>query len=143
MDERDYLIQQAIDQFNSQYGHKFTTDQFDIKSLPRRVNFDRSYEVYSTRFDDFLRMHMHLTFGDADGLNPFRLETDRTQSVNALGDEVYVAVGTVAKYHKDSGEFKFSYIGTDDSRLPIILGEDGTGLLLEDGGFVLLETATT
>lgn len=139
--ERDYLIQQAVDKFNSQFGHKFTVDMFDIKSLPVRVNFDRSYEVYSTRFDDYLRMHMHLSFGDNDGIGPFRLETDKTQVVGALGDEIYTSVGTIAKYHLTSGEMKFHYMGTDESRLPIILGEDGTGLLQEDGNYILLETA--
>ena len=141
MNEREYLIQQAIGQFNSQFGNRITMEDVEIRSLPARVHFDRSYEVYTRRMDDHLRMHMHLVFGNVDALGAYRLETDTTQVVGGLGDEVYVAVGQIAGYHVTTGEFKFRYIAGNDEDDLILLLEDGTPMLQENGLPITLESA--
>ena len=141
MDERQFLIQQAVNTFNGQFGKQFTVEDFDIFSLPTHVHFDLSYEVYSVRFDDFLRLHMHLIFDKVDELKAYRLETDNTHTVGALGDEVFVTTGKVDSYYRDSGQYRFHPIVTSDAALPVILDETGFGILAESGDFILEEFA--
>lgn len=140
MDDRQYLIAQAVNQYNTQFAKSLAYDYFDVRSIPTRVNFDRSYEVYSVRFDDYLRLHIHLTFSDSDRLGPYRVETDQTHAVAALGDEVFVSVGSINRFYVDSGYYKFNTIQADETSLPVLLMESGMALLDESGDYILLET---
>jgi hypothetical protein len=141
--EREFLIQMALDKYNSQYNKNFTVSDCDIITIPARVNFDLSYEIFTTRLDDFLRLHMHLLFGAGDGLQNYRLETDGTTHIDSLGDEIFVTTGTIDRYYKESRVYKFQPISPTDALLPILLDEKGYAILVENGDFLPLETATT
>lgn len=140
--ERALLIQMAILKYNRQFNHSFKAEDCDILSIPTRVNFDLSYEIYSVRFDDYLRLHIHLTFDNKFGLKDYRLENDGTTAAGVLGDEVFVAVGTIDRYYRDERIFRFAPIVPSEAALPVILMESSYAILGEDGDFLLLETAT-
>lgn len=142
MTEKEFLIKKALDQYNSQFGHNIQVADCNIKSLAARVNYDLSYEVWTRRLDDYLRLRMHVLFDRKDSLSRYRLETDGTSGVGILTDEVFVGTGYIDSYWKESGIFKFPFIYPDDADETAILLEDGTtALLLEDASAVLLETA--
>lgn len=143
--EKEFLISTALRQFNEQYTKSIQVVDCDIKSIPTRNGFERSYEVHTLRTDDHLRMHMHLRFEGRDGLSNYRLEVDSVQTqqdgnVGTLSDEVYVATGTIDPYYKDSGIYKFRPVNVDTTLLAILLGEMGEDVLGENGEQILLET---
>lgn len=140
MSEKDVLKGLAIKKYNEQYGSSFTVDEFDIFSIPTRNSFYRSYEMFTTRTDDFLRLHMHLTVGKSDNLRPFRLELDGSEGVGVLTDEIFVTTGTIDSYHLEQGQVKLGLISSDDVNLPYLLDETGLALYMEDGTTIDLET---
>jgi len=142
MTEREFLISLALKNYNQQFGKDFRVEDCDIKSLDTRVNYDLSYEVWTNRVDDFLRMRMHLLLSHGDGLGKYRLETDGTQDVGGLTDEVFVALGRVDRYYKDAGIYKFHPILPDNALLPYILGEDYDPILDEAGEPLFTENGT-
>ena len=141
-EEKDFLIDLAVLKFNQQYGRSFKKEQFTIKSIPKKVQADRSYEIKTKRQDDFLVLHLHCRFASSDGISSFRLENARAAQTGQLGDETYVADASIDNYYIRNGIYKFAPINEDS---PVtgasLLLEDGTELLLEDGTPILLETA--
>lgn len=139
--EREFLIQLALGQYNQQYGRNFQAADFDIMSIDQRVNFDLSYEIFTVRLDDHLRLRVHLLLSDGDGLGPYRVESDGTDGVQTLTDEIFVALGRVDQYYKDSGVYKFNPIYPDEALLPVIHDEHWQPIQDESGEYILEETA--
>lgn len=140
MTEKEFLIRLALNQYNAQYNLNILPEGCDVKSLTTRVNFDRSYEVWTNRGDDFVRMRMHLLFGGNDGISAYRVETDGTTGVANLTDEVFVSTGSIDSYWRDSGTYKFAPIDPDVSDASAIFLEDFSPILLENGNLLLEET---
>lgn len=143
--EKEFLISTALRQFNDQYDKTIAVENCDIKSIPTRWSFERSYEINTLRMDDFLRLHIHIRFEGRDGLSKYTLEVDSiaTQlpdSEGTLFDEVFVATGSIDPYYKNEGIYKFRLINLDTTLLDILITEGGEDILLEDGSQILLET---
>lgn len=133
MTESEFLITLAITQYNNQYNKNLTLDGCDIGSIVVRQGFDLSYEVTTKRTDDYVRLHMHLTFDKMDMIRPYRVEVDGSSGyVDQLGDELFVATGLVDIYYKEENIYKFR---------PIVLVTEDSYLLMESGDFILTESS--
>jgi len=139
MSEREFLISLAINRFNLQFNRTFQISDFDVKSIQPAYKCSRGYEVYSVRFDDFLRLRVYFNFGNGTSLGPYRLETDITHAVGVLGDEVFVSFGEIDSDFKNLDIFKFQDSDIDVTRYQILIAENNEAILTEDGEYILLE----
>lgn len=128
--ERDFLIKLAVDRFNLQFGKKINPKDCTIRSIPPNYRREKGYEVLTKRNDDFVRLQFYFNIMGIDNLRPYRIETDETLKTSALGDEVYVSLGTVNPYYTDNDIYRFRWMDEND-------GIDG-GLRLMSGGFLKL-----
>lgn len=142
MTEREFLIQLAVNAFNAQYGKHIEAINCDIKSIQPNQFSTLAYEVYTVRMDDFVRLRMYLEFNNYDSLGRYRLEVDGSAGTGVLTDEVYVVSGYVDSYYRDSGLYKFGWLGVDITTWGIIMVEDDVALVTEDtGDYIILETS--
>jgi hypothetical protein len=145
--EKEFLIGLALRHFNEQYSKNILVAECDIRSIPLRYAFNRSYEIFTKRGDDNVRLHMHIRFEGKDGLSKYRVEvdyklTETLGSTGSLTDEVYVTTGTIDPYYIEQGIYKFLPINENILLNPILLAENGVALVLESGNEILLESAT-
>ena len=143
--EKQFLIGLVLRRFNEQYARNILAANCEIRTIPLRYGFNRSYEIYTVRTDDNLRLHMHIQFEGSDSLSNYRVEVDSilTQlpaSSGNLSDEVYVTTGTIDPYYINSDTYKFRPINEDPLAKPVLLIEDNFSLLLETGEEILLES---
>lgn len=138
--EREFLIEFGIQQFNTQFNTRLERGGCDLKSIAKRYGADYSYEIFTLRGDDHLRIRLHLTTGVTDNIQPFRLEVDGSPDGAGNGsDEVFVTSGTIDNFYRDSGMYKFDSINVDETRLNVLLTEDNQAVLLENGETLDLE----
>lgn len=133
--ERDFLIEYAVRKYNRQYGRDYTRDEFDVRSITPRVNTDLGYEFTTNRLDDFVRLRIYFSFGRFDDVRDFKLEVNYPSYIGKLGDETFVALGTIDRYYLDSGIYKFRWIGTDTSRLPIFVTDEQVAFVDDRGRY--------
>lgn len=139
MNEKQFIIQFALQRFNKQYKRKLKLKDFDAKSIPPNRFSQLAYEIFSVRLDDYVRLRLYLNFHRYDNVGPYRLEVDGTEGVGVLGDEVYVCHGTIDRFYVESGTYKFAVLEQDITLWNLLLTEDGDGLITEDGEYILLE----
>ena len=132
MNERRFLIQLAVYAFNQQYNRDLKVHDCDIKSIPPNQFSTIAYEVFTVRLDDYVRLRLYLEYGDYDNLGRYRLEVDGTDGLGILGDEVYVTSGFVDRYYRESGLYKFGWLGVDISTWNILMDEQGNEWITED-----------
>lgn len=142
--EKQFLIGLALRHYNEQFSKNMLVAESSIRSIRLRFGFDRSYEVYTRRGDDNVRLHMHIRFEGTDGLSKYRVEVDYKLTeiqgaTGTLSDEVFVTTGTIDPYYLCAGIYKFLPIDEDVALSPILLAEDGIALILESGDQILLE----
>lgn len=107
MMEREFLIGMAVTQFNIQYGRKIDPKLCNIRSIHKSYGCTHGYEIKSIREDDDLRLRIYFNIGDSDVFEPYRLEVDRSFIKSALGDEVYVMLGSIDAKYIESGIYYF------------------------------------
>lgn len=140
--EKDFLISLAIGQFNRQFGKNLQIADCEIRTIPVRYSAHRSYEVYTSRNDDNVRLHIHMSFGGRDGVRPYTLQVDGTQNGSGvLTDEVYVSVGDIDPYYVNEGIYKFLPLNSTSNMNNFLLMENGDPILLENGQPIVLEAA--
>lgn len=139
MNEREFLIFLAIQQYNYQYNMHLTIADCDVMSIQPGVGSELGYEVTTVRLDDYVRLRIYLNIEDRDMLAPYTLDNSEGTATAKLGDEVFVAYGKVDRCHIYDNNYKFRWLGNDIGRLNILLTEDGAPLITEDGGYLLLE----
>lgn len=142
--EEQFLIRFAVKHFNEQFKKSFNPDLFQVRSIPVRYSCECSYEIYTTRLDDNLRLHIHIRFEGIDGLRPYRVEVDSILSQlpgseGSVNDEVYVALGNISKHYRHEDIYKFRPINMAAYTRNVLLLENGQPILLEDGSPILLE----
>lgn len=139
LNEKQFIIQFALQKFNHQYNRSIKVEDCDAKSIqPNRFSV-QAYEIFSVRLDDFLRLRLYINLSKVDKLGSYRLEVDGSEAVNQLGDEVYVATGTLDRYYYESGLYKFPWLGEDVTLWNLSLSEEGDGLITEQGEYIVLE----
>lgn len=111
--EKAFLIGLAVSRFNEQYGRSIDPAGCTIFSIDPNYGEDYGYEIATIATGDNLRLRIYFSLQHLDNLNPYRLEVDTTLIEGALGDEVYVSLGTVNSYWLDSGTYKFRWINPD------------------------------
>lgn len=141
MTEREFIIQLAVNSFNAQYNASIRLSECDAKSIQPNGYSAIAYEVYTVRQDDNVRIRLYLNFGHHDRMGEYRLEVDGSDAVGRLGDEVYVALGFVDVFYRDSGLYKFHWMGVDLTSWNIFITEDGQPFINEETGeYFLTET---
>ena len=140
MKEHDYIKELTLKFFNSQFNRQLRPVDFSITCIAKKQDYFLAFEVFTLRTDDFLRMRVYLQMGSSDNLQPFKLEVSSPYYNNSAEDEVWITLGSLDVYHLESGFLKENNLlkcpGIIDN---ILLLEDGTGILTEDGGFILME----
>lgn len=139
MNEKQFIIQFALQRFNQQYNRQLQVIDFDAKSITPNYTSQLAYEVFSVRLDDYVRLRMYLTYHTYDNIGPYRLEVDGSLGTGVLGDEVYVCQGTIDRFYVESGTYKFAVLEEDITLWNLTLSEDGDGLITEGGDYILLE----
>ena len=140
MTEREFIIALAVNAFNQQYNASLLVENFDVKSIQPNQFTTLAYEVYTVRFDDFVRLRLYLNFDQYDSIGNYRLEVDGSEGIGVLVDEVYVATGIVDRFYKESGLYKFNWLGQDITSWDIFLTENEEALLTEIGDYFIEET---
>ena len=142
MTEKHFIIKMILDQFNDQYKKHIKVNECDAKSIHNNTYSDIAYEVFTKRFDDFVRIRVYFSFNKHDKINNFSLEVDTSDIRNRLGDEVFVADGTIDRYYKQYNVYKFNWMSQDETSWEILMLENTESLLFEDGNDILLESGS-
>lgn len=132
--EREFIIDLAVSRFNLQYKKKIDPKDCLVKSIVGNYGCFYGYEIDSIRVDDFLRLRIYFNLGGLDSFLPYRLETDKTMSEGALGDEIFVTIGTVNRFYKDEGIYKFRPMSDEELRDDYVHFMDGEMIHFMDGG---------
>ena len=140
--EKEFLMGLALAQFNSQYHRKLVPEECLIISIAPSYGCKYGYEISTIRSDDYARLRIYINLEGMDNLKSYRLETDKTFKKGALGDEVYVAIGTVNEYYVDEGLYSFRWIASTGpvvENINLMMGEtfnfmNGDPLQLVGGG---------
>jgi len=141
MTEEQFLIAMAVDKYNYQYSKSFQYGLFDIKRIPNNQNSSFAFEVFASVMNLDLRLRIYLEIRAIDGLSDYRLEVDSSDHTGELGDEVFVAFGSVDSYYIQNHIYNFNtplidYLGTD-----LLITEYEEIFAYEDGTYILLESA--
>jgi len=108
--EKEFLIALAVSQFNDQYNRDIDPAACTVYSIEPDYGTDLGYEIKTNVTTDFVRLRMYLGIERRDAIQAFRLETDKTLVVKNLGDEVYVAMGSLSSNYIDNGVYRFRWI---------------------------------
>lgn len=138
MDEKHFLIDFALGKFNLQFNRNLQVADFDIFSILPTYDTIRGYEIFTLTPGDNLRLRIYFNYGDHHGLGDYRLEVDNSEINSGLGDEVFVAIGTVDNYYMFSGMMSFLWIPISASAASILLTEEGDPITTETGAYILL-----
>ena len=138
-DEKTFLIELAVTQFNNQYQRAIRQEVCGIRSLPPTYGTTHGYEVETVRSDDHVRIRMYFNLAKATRFDSIRLEVDTTQAVDSLGDEIYVMMGEVSLNYVESDIYRFRWLGEDTTRFRYL--NLMTGELVHDmgGNYIRLE----
>lgn len=139
--EKQFLIFRALDTFNRAYGNNIKIADCSIVSINPGVNSDRGYEITTPNGSDNLIIRFYFKFTRGDRTISPRLEVKPPFMDGVLGDEVYVIYDGMDIWYRESGTYKFDWIIDNSIPRSVILTEGNTPILLEGGGYLLLENA--
>jgi hypothetical protein len=129
-----------VTEFNTQLNYSFTSDYFNIKYIPGKIDSDCAFELDTVRTDDYLNITVYVQFGFNQGFNKFVLSHRTNYSLN-LNDMCFIVNLTLSQdmnpslYKKVSDTvFKQTVLATIQDKL---LFEDGGRILAEDGSYLL------
>lgn len=141
---KEFLIGLALRGYNEQFQTKYKTSDFDVVSIRHKL-YKYSFEVFTKRDDDSLRLRMYLEPGAKTSIGLFRMY-EHEQGWIGTGDEVFVTYGNLGSdffaYCNNSIRRLVDLSSTDYQNMAVALLEDGTPLLLEDNSYLHLEIAT-
>lgn len=140
--EQSFLLTLALDQYNRQYGKQLHPEDCIIYSIPATYQKAYGYEIVTTTQVDYVRLRMYLDLGAVDYVEPYRLEVDNSQSAGALGDEVYVTLGSVQRYYYDERIYRFIWIENALAESVFLTLMSGEPFLKTDGDYLLLNPNT-
>lgn len=125
-EEKKFLKKLAISTFNTQYGRNIDLTECSISSIRPNYGGTLGYEIQTLLLADNVRLRVYFTMGYISKLENYRLEVDEKFIQTRLGDEVYVAVGTLDRGLVDFDTYKFRWIDKDYAALNLVQFMDGT-----------------
>lgn len=137
--EYDYIIQQAVNNFNQQFGKSFDPATFAIEAIEKRADGNFAFEVYTLRSDDQLRLRLYYTIGDGDWVGKYRLETRNPHNLVAESIEVYSALASLDNFHLENSTFSLEPFLSAPSQVDFLIQPINQPYLLENGSFIELE----
>lgn len=140
---KSFIKTLVVNAYNAQRGRVMSSDEFDMKAIPRNQNSDCAFEVFTSKEDDWLRLRIYASFSSVNLIGPFRIEEEQSISKVGAGDEVLVADAFLDKefFYNDNNYIRrlVEVEGMDIG--DALLLESGEAFLLEDGRTLLLESA--
>lgn len=142
MDIRQFIIELAINAFNAQYKADFKYADFDVVTIAPGTNSVCGFEIHTTRFDDNLRLRLYTNIGKISYVGKYALKEDQDNHPGS-GDELFVADAVLDDefLYLNNNQIRRSScsVAQDLTKLMILLQEDASALLLENGDYILLE----
>lgn len=137
LSENEFLINLAIKRFNEQHHKNLNPNGFNIRSIEARNYHKIGYEITSNIETDFLIIRIYLNIGSVDKLSNYSLDVlPNTTIKGELGDEVYVAHGTIDRYYLENNIYSFGIIENFVSSNSITT-EDGNAIITEEGDYII------
>lgn len=134
LEETLFLRNLVVRAFNTQYSKNIKPEDCSIINIEPTYNSTHGYEIETLRDDDYLRMRFYFTLGYVDSVSAFRLEVDDDEFARGkLGDEVYVAIGTVNNSYVQRGIYKFNKHLVKDDAEKLIKFMDNTNMVYVNG----------
>lgn len=134
--EKFFITSQIVSMFNAQYSRKLNPRDFSIKSITPHYNTTHGYEIWTTNGTN-LRIRYYFNLTHAHFSNKFRLALAPERAVGALGDEVYIANGSVNEELRNSGAYSFNWIGgTNDVDGAIFFVQGNEPINFVEGGYI-------
>lgn len=112
--ESEFLIKLAIDKFNYQYSKNLVPSAFSISSIIPNRAYQLAYQIESIDSVDLLKLRIYVNMEDSDALGNYTLSLSGEPVSGGLGDETYIAYGTIDKYYYETFTYKFQFIGLDN-----------------------------
>lgn len=135
--EKDFLLKFAVDSYNKKYGRKLDYKTCRIKSVQKAFGYVYGYQVETMRSDDHVVIMLYFNLGELTRDHLVRVEVQQNMDVaGALGDEVYVVTGEVAKFYKEQGIYKFYWIRDEGFNFTTVVWLDGDMFQFMDGTFL-------
>lgn len=133
---KDFLTQLIVGMYNTQYQKRINPKDYLIKSIPKSYQSDFGYEVWHKDEVDRLRLRLYFSLRNSQSFAPFRLEVDTQRLVGNLGDEIFVAIGSLPSYLVENQTYQFSWI--DDAEEPgeIMYFMSGEPMQFVEGGYI-------
>ena len=140
---KNFIKTLVVNAYNSQRGRNMSSNDFDMKAIPRNQNSDCAFEVFTSKEDDWLRLRIYASFSSVNLIGPFRIEEEQIASKIGPGDEVLVADAFLDRefFYNDNNYIRrlVEVEGMDIG--DALLLESGEPFLMEDGTLFLLESA--
>lgn len=137
--EYEYIVKQAVSNFNNQFGKNFDPATFGIEAIQKRLDGNFAFEVYTLRADDQLRLRLYFTIANEDWVGRFRLETREPHSLIPENIEVYSALATLDNFHLENKTFSLEPFISAPSQVDFLIHPSNQPFLLENGSFIELE----
>ena len=142
-EEKLYIANLAVMKYNEQYGFNYDYRNFEVVSIPPNTNTDFAFEIYTRRFDDYLRLRVYFTIGNYFFISPYRIY-DQPNTNTGIGDEIFVtdsvADDVFLSLTNNLIRQSSPNLTEDASLLPIIIQEEnGLPILMESGDYILRE----
>lgn len=143
---RNFVIRLAVDAFNHQFGYNFNHGAFDLISIDTESQTHCAFEVYTTRFDDQLRLRCYANLGSKNHVGQYVLKENDDPTIGNPGDQVPTVFVANMELDQEFLHLNNNFIrksgcqfDVDLMRLMILLKESQEAFTMEDGSYVLLE----
>lgn len=141
--EKDFLIKFAVDSYNKKYKRNLNRAYCHIKSVEKAYGYVYGYQIETIRSDDHVVIMLYFNLGDITRDHIVRAETIQNVEINnALGDEVYVVTGEVARFYKEHGVYKFKWIKSDGFNYTAIMFTDADIIQFMDDDYLAFMSDT-
>lgn len=140
--EKDFLLTLAIKAYNEQFGKNLSIADFNYKFIENNGYSKVAYEAFPVNSGNLLRLRVYCAIGREDTVGLYKLAVDGTEFDNALGDEVFVANGTIDSYYLENKVYRFNtQSGSVDNSDNAITSENGDIIVAENGDIIIPEAA--
>lgn len=139
----DFLKELGINAYNMQFDTSYTKSDYDILLLPSDDITILTYKLTNYKNPANILV-IYLTLDESNRLDSFRLGLDaNVVALGTLGDEIYVAYGTIDRLLIESFEYNLKVFKAEGGITGVILTEDYEFLVTEEDEsyFTLEETS--
>ena len=130
--EKTFLKDFILRNFNFQFNENVLTEECDICSIEPQGGFALGYEVTKLCQVGTFKLKVFVSLSDSDNLSPFVLKVSEPFTDTELGDEFFVATGTIDTAHHDYENYSFLPLRYEDCGSNFLNLADDSNILLTD-----------